>query len=147
MNQSRVTVIPAIFESKGEQTRGTPGKIHVEGYTLANRGTRPWAMVRKDLRGFAAAHTNWEITGIAIDYRETEDKEGTNHVFPALSRRIKNRELDILIVHSGGNLDSVLLITYCLLVYCEFYSVQLYVAHNGLLLSEDDLVFPESIML
>jgi hypothetical protein len=47
MNQSRVTVIPAIFESKGEQTRGTPGKIHVEGYTLANRGTRPWAMVRK----------------------------------------------------------------------------------------------------
>jgi hypothetical protein len=147
MNQSRVTVIPAIFESKGEQPRGTPGKTHVEGYTLANRGTRPWAMVRKDLRVFAAAHTNWEITGISIDYRETEDKEGTYHVFPALSRRIKNRELDILIVHSRGDLDSVLLITYCLLVYCEFYSVELYMAHNGSLISADDLDFPESFVL
>jgi len=39
MNQSRVTVIPAIFESKGEQTSGTPGKIHVEGYTLVKGNT------------------------------------------------------------------------------------------------------------
>jgi hypothetical protein len=147
MNQSRVTVIPAIFESKGEQTRGTPGKIHVEGYTLVNRGTRPWAMVRKDLRGFAAAHTNWEITGISIDYRETEDKEGTYHVFPALLTRIKNRKFDILIIHSTGDLDSILLLTYWLIDYCKFYSVELYVAHNGSLISADDLDFPESFVL
>jgi len=104
-------------------------------------------MVRKDLRGFAAARTNWEVTGISIDYRGTEDKEGTYHVFPALLTSIKNRKLDVLIMHSAGDLNSVLLLTYWLIDYCKFHSVELYVAHNGSLISADDLDFPESFVL
>lgn len=54
--------------------------------------------------------------------------------------RNKRKILDVLIVHSVGDLKSAINLTDWLHEHCKIFGVKLYIAHNDALLSEDEFI-------
>jgi hypothetical protein len=48
--------------------------------------------------------------------------------------------IDVLVIHSAGKLDNALLIADMFLEYCKGFGVELYIAHNSVLQSADEIM-------
>lgn len=134
MEPYKVTKIPATIPTQPNRYLGTPGKVHVVGYAQVKKGTGAGVQIRKNIRRLIKDRPDWELTFVNTDYLEPESWK----TFLCLCRGIRDKYIDVLIIHSVGDLKSAINLTYWLLQHCKMFGVKLYIAHNDALLSEED---------
>jgi hypothetical protein len=158
MKPFKVIKIPATNSNEPNRFLGTPGKIHVVGYAQVIKGTGAGLQIRKNIRRIIADRPDWELNYVSTDYCQTETivkteatettemTETTWRTFLGLLHKIKIRCFDVLIIHSANDfknsindLKTAVNLATWILGYCKKYGVQLFIAHNDVLLSEDDI--------
>lgn len=136
MGPYKVTLIPATNPNQPNKYLGTPGKIHVVGYARVNKGTGAGVQIRKNIRCLIKNRLDWELTFVTTDYLETESWKS----FFCLWRGIREGFIDVLILHSVGDLKSTINLTYWLLQHCKILGVKLYIALDDALLTEEEFM-------
>lgn len=140
MNPLNVTIIPPTNSNQPDRNLGTPGKIHVVGYARVIKGIGAGVQIRKNIRRLIKDKPEWELTFVTTDYRETENQNLKWRRFLSICGCIRCRYLDVLIIHSAGDLKEAISIAEWLFPHCKDYSVAAYIAHNDLLLPESDFI-------
>jgi len=140
LNPLNITIIPPKNPNQPDKYLGTPGKIHVVGYAHVIKGTGAGVQIRKNIRRLIKNKPEWELTFVTTDYRETENQDLTWRSFFSICKGIRCRYLDVLIIHSAGDLEEAISIAEWLFPHCKDYGVAAYIAHNDLLLPESDFI-------
>src|SRR5690242_20043153 len=114
MEPYKVIKIPATIPNKPNRCLGTPGKIHVVGYPRVKKGTGAGLQIRKNISTLIKNRPDWELTFVTTDYLETESWKS----FFCLWRGIKDRFIDVLIVHSVNDLQNAINLAGWFLEHC-----------------------------
>lgn len=137
---NKVTIIPPTLPESPCRYQKIPGKFRVVGYTCVIKGARTGNQIRKNIKRHIAAHNGWELIGVITDYSETENQYATMKNFFRILSMIKFKYIDILIVYTVDDLYDTLNFANIMLPDCMHYGVALYIAHNNMLLSEEDFI-------
>jgi hypothetical protein len=137
VRQCEVIAIPATKPDAPNQYLGTPGKTHVVGYALVINGTGAGVQIRKNIRRIIADRSEWELAFVTTDYLETEDQKSTCRGFQTVCAGIKHRHIDILMIHSAGDLSQAFMMAEMLFPFCQKYNVDVFIVHNDGLISEE----------
>ena len=99
MNLRNVTIIPPTNSNHPNRYMGTPGKIHVVGYARVLKGTGTGVQIRKNINQLIADKSDWELTFVKTDYRQTENQDLTCQSFLTICKGIRCGYIDVLIIH------------------------------------------------
>lgn len=114
MKPYKLIKIPATIPNQPNRCLGTPEKTHVVGYARVIKGTGSGVQIRKNIRRLIKDRPDWELIFVSTDYQETESLKS----FFCMWREIREKFIDVLIVHSAGKLQNAINIAGLFLEHC-----------------------------
>lgn len=109
MKQKRnVVLIPGTEPFKLKPQPKPRDKKIVIGYSLVDRDNDNPPQIRQDILSLIKGHHDWELSDVLIDYRLSESQYWIQDNYIKILQALKNYELDVLIIHSGGVLKNAI---------------------------------------
>jgi hypothetical protein len=134
MQQRNVVLIPGTDPFELKPVPKSRNKKMVIGYSIIVEGNDAVLQIRQDILNLIKDHGDWELTNVITDYQKTESQYRTRANFNQILLALKNRELDVLVIHSGGELEYAIADASLLCWIFRFRNIKCYIIHENTLL-------------